>query len=139
MSAICSKVADDGSTWLRMPRRAKLRGVLVLMPRSSAATVKRCVAFGFDDVGAGGADLAGQVGAQHRRLAAHPLAAARPASASASPEKTPAFIEPRLRRCRTTARVSMPAIPTMRWRTSSSSSVPVARQLEARGDGSRTA
>ena len=41
-SAICSKVAVDGSTWLRMPRRAKLRGVLVLMPRSIAATVKRC-------------------------------------------------------------------------------------------------
>jgi len=60
-------------------------------------------------------------------------------SASVSPENTPAFIEPRVRRCRTTARVSMPAIPTMCWRTSSSSRVPVARQFEARGDGSRTA
>jgi hypothetical protein len=60
-------------------------------------------------------------------------------SATASPEKMPAFIEPKFRRCRTTALVSMPAIPTMRWWTSSSSSVPVARQFEARGDGSRTA
>ena len=33
--------------------------------------------------------------------------------ASDAPEKTPAFIEPRLRRCRTNARVSMPAMPTM--------------------------
>jgi hypothetical protein len=60
-------------------------------------------------------------------------------SATDAPENTPAFIDPRLRRWRTTARVSMPAIPTMCWRTSSSSSVPVARQLDARGDGSRTA
>jgi hypothetical protein len=41
-SAIWSNVTDDGSTWLRMPRRAKFRGVLVLMPRSMAATVNRC-------------------------------------------------------------------------------------------------
>ena len=59
--------------------------------------------------------------------------------ASAPPENTPAFIDPRLRRWRTTARVSIPATPTMPWRTSSSSSVPVARQFDARGDGSRTA
>ena len=56
-----------------------------------------------------------------------------------APENTPAFIEPRLRRWRTTARVSMPAMPTMPCLTSSSSRVPVARQLDARGDGSRTA
>ena len=43
------------------------------MPRSIAATVNRCGAIGFHDVGAVGADLAGQVGAEHRRLAAHPL------------------------------------------------------------------
>jgi hypothetical protein len=60
-------------------------------------------------------------------------------SVNASALNTPAFIEPRLRKCRTTARVSIPAIPTISWRTSSSSSVPVARQFEARGDGSRTA
>jgi hypothetical protein len=33
----------------------------------------------------------------------------------------------------------MPAIPTTCWRTSASSNVPVARQLDASGDGSRTA
>ena len=95
--------------------------------------------FGFDDIDAVGADLAGQIGAQHRLLAPHPLHQLGRVRRATSPENTPAFIEPRLRRWRTTARVSMPAIPTMSWRTSSSSSVPVARQFEARGDGSRTA
>ncbi|SLH28518.1 Uncharacterised protein [Mycobacteroides abscessus subsp. abscessus] len=61
------------------------------------------------------------------------------ASARAAPEKMPAFIEPRVRRWRTRARVSMPAMPTMPWRSSSSGSDRVARQLETRRAGSRTA
>src|ERR1700744_463999 len=50
-SAICSKVADEGSTRVRTPRRA----------------------FGFHHVSVVGADLAGQIGTQHRLLTTHPF------------------------------------------------------------------
>ena len=63
--------------------------------------------------------------------------AANPCSA-ASPEKIPARIAPRSRRCRVSARVSTPLIPTTPYRASSSSRERVERQLDARRAGSRT-
>jgi hypothetical protein len=50
----------------------------------------------------------------------------------------PTRIAPRSRRCRVSARVSTPLMPTTPWRTSSSSRLPVARQLAGRRAGSRT-
>ncbi|CFE71863.1 Uncharacterised protein [Mycobacterium tuberculosis] len=140
-SAICSKVVDAGSTWQRIPRRAKLRGVLVLIPRSRAATVNLETPGGpSGSTTYGSAVLTSPArSAPSIDCCARTRAIKSAGSASAPSENTPAFIDPRLRRWRTTARVSMPAIPTMRWRMSSSSNVPVGRQLDARGDGSRTA
>ncbi len=81
-------------------------------------------------------DLAGQIGAQHRLLLTRAIKS-RPRLDQRPSENTPAFID---RSCDGYhGQVSMPAIPTMRWRMSSSSNVPVARQLNARGDRSRTA
>lgn len=123
------------------PRRAKLRGVLVLIPRSRAATVNLETPGGpSGSTTYGSAVLTSPArSAPSIDCCARTRAIKSAGSASAPSENTPAFIDPRLRRWRTTARVSMPAIPTMRWRMSSSSNVPVARQLDARGDGSRTA
>ena len=50
----------------------------------------------------------------------------------------PARMAPRSRRCRVSARVSMPLIPTTPWATSASSRLPVARQLDGLLAGSRT-
>ena len=50
----------------------------------------------------------------------------------------PTRIAPRSRRWRVSARVSMPLMPTTPWFTSSSSRLPVARQLDGRRAGSRT-
>ena len=56
----------------------------------------------------------------------------------ASPEKIPARMAPRSRRCRVSARVSTSQSPTTPASTSSSSSSRRARQEEARRAGSRT-
>ena len=58
---------------------------------------------------------------------------------NAVPENTPARIAPRSRRCRTTARVSIPATPTTPWPVSASASERRDRQLDGVRDGSRTA
>ena len=58
-------------------------------------------------------------------------------SASA-PLKMPTRMAPRSRRCRVSARVSMPLMPTMPCSTSSSSRLRVARQFEEMREGSRT-
>ena len=50
----------------------------------------------------------------------------------------PTRMAPRSRRCRVSARVSMPLIPTTPCCTSSSSRLPVERQLAGRRAGSRT-
>ena len=62
------------------------------------------------------------------------------ASSSSAPSSLlmPARMAPRSRRCRVSARVSMPLIPTTPWATSSSSRLPVARQFAGRRAGSRT-
>lgn len=66
------------------------------------------------------------------------LASIVPSSGSASPEKMPTRMAPRSRRCRVSARVSIPLMPTTRWATSSSSSERTERQLEGIRAGSRT-
>ncbi len=57
---------------------------------------------------------------------------------SAVPEKMPARMEPRSRRWRVRARVSMPEMPTTPCRSSSSSRERLARQLDGTRAGSRT-
>ncbi len=120
-----------------MPRSAIRCGVIALMPRSSAATVKRF------------SPIAGTTYGSVVATSAHRSApfisgdcctrASRSAwSASAAPEKMPQRIAPRSRRWRVSARVSMPLMPTTPWRTSSSSSERRERQLEATREGSRT-
>ena len=83
-----------------------------------------------DHVGGVGGHLAGEVGAGHRgrgerrrRAARRRAGARRPSSSSAAPEKIPARITPRSRRCRVRARVSISLMPTMPCATRSSSSV----------------
>ena len=58
---------------------------------------------------------------------------------SVSTVEMPTRMAPRSRRCRVSARVSTPLIPTTPWATSSSSRLPVARQLAGRRAGSRAA
>ena len=102
-AAMSAKVAVAGSTWTSIPRSAIRYGVIDLMPRSTATTVKPLLAAGLDHVRLGGADLVGQVRAQHRRLLQHPPSRA---PGSVSTLDTPTRMAPRSRRCRVSARVS---------------------------------
>ena len=67
---------------------------------------------GFDDVRGVGADLACEVRTQHRRLITDPAEQLVDVGKGIPGEHT-GLHRPRLRRCRTTARVSIPAIPTI--------------------------
>jgi hypothetical protein len=60
------------------------------------------------------------------------------ASASASPENSPARIDPASRSRRVIARVSTPESPTTPWAASSSARSRRERQLDGRRAGSRT-
>ncbi len=72
-----SRVAVAGSTCTSMPRSLIIRGVLALMPRSMAATVKRLLADGRDDVRLRRGDRLAQVGAGHLAGLAAPAASRR--------------------------------------------------------------
>ena len=133
---IVHDVDDAGSTWVVTPRAASRRGTLRLMPRSSAATVNRCSPSAATVYGAGvltSADRSAPTisGAaetrSQQRLPGH-----------RSTLDTPTRIAPRSRRCRVSARVSTPLMPTTPSAASRSSRSPVARQLDARRAGSRT-
>ena len=129
--------ADDGSTRVSIPRSASIRGVLALIPRSSAATRARVVPVAATVYGAP------VLTAPARSAPAIPGLSSTAArievgSASASPENRPARIEPASRRRRVIARVSTPARPTTPWRASSSPRSAVERQLDGRRAGSRT-
>ena len=63
---------SPGSTCTSMPRSLIIRGVLDLMPRSTAATVKRLSPDGGDDVGLLRADGLAEVGAGHLARLQHP-------------------------------------------------------------------
>ncbi|CPU54331.1 Uncharacterised protein [Mycobacteroides abscessus] len=134
-----SGLIEAGTTCTRMPRRAKLRGVLVLMPRSRAATVNRCAPSGSTVYVLA---VLTSPARSAPSMAGCPLTRESRKSVGASatvPLKMPAFIDPRVRRCRTTARVSMPAMPTTCCALRASSKVPLARQFDTRFEGSRTA
>jgi hypothetical protein len=129
-----SRVQVLGSTCTSIPRSAMLRGVFALMPRSTAATVNRFSPRAGTTYGA-------SVETSPHRSAPSICGDARTrsrASAGISPLKMPTRIAPRSRRCRVSARVSMPLMPTTPWLRSSSSSDRVERQLERIREGSRT-
>lgn len=120
-----------------MPRSAMRCGVMPLMPRSIAATVN------FFSPTAG-TTYVSLVATSSKRLApfmcgwACTRATSSDSAAIASPEKIPERMEPRSRRWRVSARVSMPLMPTMPCATSSSSRERLARQLDGTRAGSRT-
>jgi hypothetical protein len=130
-----STVDEAGSTCVVTPRAARRRGTLRLMPRSSAATVKRCSPSAFTVYGwrvVTSADrsaptISGEASTRSRR-----------AAGSLSTLDTPTRIAPRSRRCRVSARVSMPQMPTTPSMPSRSSNPAVARQFEPIRAGSRT-
>ncbi|OLT26191.1 hypothetical protein BJF82_03735 [Kytococcus sp. CUA-901] len=131
-------VESAGRTCTSMPRAASRRGVLLLMPRSTAATVKRCSPCAGTTTASGVETLvASSRPAMAGALVTRSTISARGRSAC-SPEKMPARIAPRVRRCRVRARVSMPAMPTTSCAASSSSRVRALRQLLGRRAGSRT-
>ena len=112
------------------PRAASRRGTLRLMPRSSAATVNRCSPSAATVYGSRRGHLGGQVGADHLRR--RPAPARSSAAGSRSTLETPTRIAPRSRRCRVSARVSTPLMPTTPSAASRSSRSPVARQFDGR-------
>ena len=121
----CS-VDPAGMTWTRMPRAASIRGVLDLIPRSSAAIV-------WDASPSGSTTYASRVETSSDNDApamdswARTAASMVASSVRSSPEKIPAFMAPSSRMWRTTARVSIPAMPTTPWATISSSRLRVDR------------
>ena len=126
-----------GSTCTSMPCSLIRAGVDVLIPRSSAATRKPVgptagTTYGFGVVTAGARSAPIIAG----------LARTRSSSASTSSAASllpiPQRMEPRSRRCRVSARVSTPAMPTTPAASRSSSRDRSARQLLAIRDGSRT-
>jgi hypothetical protein len=144
VASTSSRVADAGSTCTSTPRSAIRRGVIALMPRSTAATVKRRAPTAGTTYGSGvvtsPARSAPVIGGAARTTSTNSATEAEAeADAEADgPEKIPARIAPRSRRCRVTERVSTPLIPTTPASTSSSASSRRDRQLEARRAGSRT-
>jgi hypothetical protein len=118
-----------------MPRSLIIRGVLDLIPRSTAATVKRFVP-------CAGTTYASPVLTASLRLAPviSPEVSTRSSSrwGSLSVVEIPTRIAPRSRRWRVSARVSTPLIPTTPWSRRSSSSVRTLRQLDGTRAGSRT-
>ncbi len=130
-----SSDAVAGSTCTSQPRSAIRAGVIVLMPRSTAATVNRF------------SPLAGTtyVSAVDTSPASSAPAISDDASTrssnrsgSASVVEIPTRIAPRSRRWRVRARVSTPEMPTTPWARSSSSSERRERQLDGTRAGSRT-
>ncbi len=108
-----------------------------LMPRSIAATVKRL------SLTAGTTYGSGVVTSPARSAPAiegdsRTTASISASVVTASPEKMPARIAPRSRRCRVRARVSTSLMPTTPWATSSSARSRADRQLDERRAGSRT-
>ena len=71
-------------------------------------------------------------------ISAEPSTRDSSASGSDSVEEIPTRMAPRSRRCRVSALVSIPEMPTTPWSRSSSSSVRFARQLDETRAGSRT-
>ncbi len=118
-----------------MPRSLIIRGVLALMPRSTAATVKRLVP-------CAGTTYASAVETDSLRFSPliSPDSRTRSSSRSGSVSvvEMPTRIAPRSRRCRVSARVSTPLMPTTPWSRRSSSRVRWLRQLDGTRAGSRT-
>ena len=118
-----------GSTCTSMPRSAHPRGVMRLMPRSSAATVNRRSAHRRHDVRLGSWRPRRPGRRRPSAAAADPAPAARPGRAPTV--EMPTRIAPRSRRCRVSARVSMPLMPTTPWpparRPASAGRAPVRR------------
>ena len=127
--------AVAGSTCTSMPRSLIIRGVLDLMPRSTAATVNRLSP-------TAGTTYASRVDTASLRLdpciSADPRTRWSRASGSVSVVEIPTRIAPRSRRWRVSARVSTPAMPTTPCSRSESSSVRWERQLLGTRAGSRT-
>ncbi len=95
-----------------MPRSAIRTGVIVLMPRSSASTVATWAPSAGTTYSSAVVTSAVRSAPAIGGLASTAACmAAKPCSA-APPEKIPARIAPRSRRCRVRARVSTPLIPT---------------------------
>ena len=118
-----------------MPRSAIIRGVFALMPRSIAATVSRFS----PTAGTTYASLVDtSVASSAPVISADPSTRCRSASGSVSVVEMPTRIAPRSRRCRVSARVSIPEMPTTPCSCSSSSRERFERQLDARRAGSRT-
>ncbi len=130
-----SSVEVAGRTWVSIPRAAIMRGVFALIPRSSAATVKRLSP-------AAGTTYGSAVETSSDRLAPaiSPDSSTRASSASASVSvvEMPTRIAPRSRRCRVRARVSIPEMPTTPCSRSAESSERRERQLDGTRAGSRT-
>ena len=128
-------VDPAGSTWVVTPRAASRRGTLRLMPRSTAATVNRCSPCASTTYGLAvvtSADRFAPTICGERRTRSSR------AAGSSSTLEMPTRIAPRSRRCRVSARVSTPLMPTTPSAASRSSSPPSARQLELIRAGSRT-
>ena len=127
-----------GSTCVRTPRSASRCGVMVLMPRSIAATVKRCSPIGSTTYGSGVVTSAVKSAPTISGLAFTRCSSAAGSACADRPEKIPTRIAPRSRRCRVRALVSMPLIPTTPCSRSSWSRLRRERQLDGRRAGSRT-
>ncbi len=128
-------VDDAGSTWVVTPRAASRRGTLRLMPRSSAATVNRCSPRASTTYGSAvltSADRSAPTICGASRTRASRLCG------SLSTLEMPTRMAPRSRRCRVSARVSTPLMPTTPSVARRSSRPPVARQFEPIRAGSRT-
>ena len=127
-----------GSTCTSMPRSASRRGVIALMPRSSAATGEAPLAHRRHDVRLRRSSprrpgRRPAIGGRRQ----HPLEQRR--RVGLGRRDSPTRIAPRSRRCRVSARVSMPLMPTTPCATSSSSRrAPRPASDDATGDGSRT-
>ena len=118
-----------------MPRPAICAGVMPLMPRSTAATVKR------RSPTAGTIRASGVETSPHRSAPAITGCSstlARSLSGFSSRVEIPTRIAPRERMWRVRARVSMSQIPTIPWFASSASRLLRLRQFDGRGAGSRT-
>ena len=133
-----SAVAVAGSTCTSMPRSAMRCGVMRLDAEVDGGDGEPLLADRGDDVRLAGGDLA-RTGPRRpsRALPARARAAPR-RPRPRSPEKMPTRIAPRSRRCRVSARVSMPLMPTTPCSTSSSSRERRERQLDGMRAGSRT-
>ena len=120
---------------MHLPRSAIISGVIVLIPRSSAATVKR-----FSPTAS--TTYTAVVDTSSARsapvISAEPSTFSRRVAGSDSTVEIPTRITPRSRRCRVRARVSIPEMPTTPWARSSSSRDRTDRQFDGIRAGSRT-